>query len=93
MMGLDQLFETYHTAFWMAAGLMLIIAEMLLLPGFFVSFAVAAFVMAGLAYVSLLNVSALFELLIFMGIGTGLFLPTRWLLKKQAQATPDINQY
>jgi len=33
------------------------------------------------------------ELLVFMGIGTGLFLPTRWLLKKQAQATPDINQY
>ena len=93
MMGLVQVFEQYHVAFWMAAGLVLIIAEMLLLPGFFVSFAVAAFVMAGLAYVSLLNVSALFELLIFMVIGTGLFLPTRWLLKKQAQATPDINQY
>ena len=93
MMGLDQLFETYHTAFWMTAGLVLIIAEMLLLPGFFVSFAVAAFVMAGLAYVSLLNVSTLYQLLIFMVIGTGLFLPTRWLLKKQEQATPDINQY
>ena len=93
MMGLDQLFETYHTAFWMTAGLLLIIAEMLLLPGFFISFAVAAFAMAGLAFLSLLNVSVLLELLIFMVIGTGLFLPTRWLLKKQEQATPDINQY
>ena len=93
MMGLDQLFETYHTAFWMTAGLLLIIAEMLLLPGFFISFALAAFAMAGLAFLSLLNVSVLLELLIFMVIGTGLFLPTRWLLKKQEQATPDINQY
>ena len=93
MMGLDQLFETYHTAFWMTAGLLLIIAEMLLLPGFFISFALAAFAMAGLAFLSLVNVSVLLELLIFMVIGTGLFLPTRWLLKKQEQATPDINQY
>jgi len=93
MMGHEQLFETYHTAFWMTAGLLLIIAEMLLLPGFFISFAVAAFAMAGLSFLSLLNVSVLLELLIFMVIGTGLFLPTRWLLKKQEQATPDINQY
>ena len=93
MMGLDQLFETYHTAFWMTAGLLLIIAEMLLLPGFFISFALAAFAMAGLAFLSLVNVSVLLELLVFMVIGTGLFLPTRWLLKKQNQATPDINQY
>ena len=93
MMGLEQLFETYQTAFWMTAGLLLIIAEMLLLPGFFISFAVAAFAMAGLSFLSLLNVSVLLELLIFMVIGTGLFLPTRWLLKKQEQATPDINQY
>jgi membrane protein implicated in regulation of membrane protease activity len=92
-MGLEQLFETYQTAFWMTAGLLLIIAEMLLLPGFFISFAVAAFAMAGLSFLSLLNVSVLLELLIFMVIGTGLFLPTRWLLKKQEQATPDINQY
>ena len=93
MMGLDQLFETYHTAFLMTAGLLLIIAEMLLLPGFFISFALAAFAMAGLAFLSLVNVSVLLELLIFMVIGTGLFLPTRWLLKKQEEATPDINQY
>ena len=93
MMGLDQLFEHYHTGIWLTGGLLLVIAEMLLLPGFFASFAVAAFVMASLAFFSLLNVSFLLELLIFMVIGTGLFVPTRWLLKKQAQATPDINQY
>ena len=93
MMGLDQLFETYHTACWMTAGLVLVIVEMLLLPGFFLSFALAAFVMAPSAWFALLNVSAMVELLIFMVIGTALFLPTRWLLKKQAQATPDINQY
>ncbi len=93
MMGLDQLFEHYHTGFWLTGGLLLVIAEMLLLPGFFASFAVAAFIMAGLAFFSPLNVSVLLELLIFMVIGTGLFLPTRWLLKKQEQATPDINQY
>lgn len=93
MMGLDQLFENYHTAFWLTVGLLLIIAEMLLLPGFFISFAVAAFIMAAGAWLALWNASALAELLIFMVIGTGLFLPTRWLLKKQNQATPDINQY
>ena len=93
MMGLDQLFEIYHTACWITAGLVLVIVEMLLLPGFFLSFALAAFMMAASAWLALLNVSAMVELLIFMVIGTGLFLPTRWLLKKQAQATPDINQY
>ena len=93
MMGLDQLFETYHTAFWMAAGLVLISVEMLLLPGFFVSFAVAAFAMAGMAWLNLLNVTLTLEVTIFLLIGVLLFVPTRWLIKRQAQAVPDINQY
>jgi membrane protein implicated in regulation of membrane protease activity len=91
--GLDQLFEQYHAVVWLTAGLALIIAEMLLLPGFFISFAASAFIMAGAVHLFALNVSLILEVTIFLLIGVGLFLPTRWLLKKQAQAVPDINQY
>jgi hypothetical protein len=30
---------------------------------------------------------------IFLLIGVALFVPTRWLLRRRAQAAPDINQY
>ena len=93
MMGLDQLFEHYHAASWTTVGLLLIIAEMLLLPGFFLSFAVAAFAMGAMAWLNLLNVTLAFEAAIFLLIGVLLFVPTRWLIQRQAQAVPDINQY
>ena len=93
MMSLDQLFEQYHATSWLTVGLMLVIVEMLLLPGFFVSFAAAAFVMAGAAVLFAPGASPTFEIFLFLLIGVALFLPTRWLIKRQAQATPDINQY
>ena len=93
MMGLDQLFEQYHAASWLTVGLLLVIVEMLLLPGFFLSFAAAAFAMAGMTWLNLLNVTLTLEVTIFLLIGVLLFLPTRWLIKRQAQAVPDINQY
>ena len=46
MSALDQLFQDYHTASWMAAGLLLVMVEILLMPGFFLSYAIAAFLMA-----------------------------------------------
>ncbi len=93
MTGLEQFFEQYHVASWLTAGLVLIIAEMLLLPGFIISFAVAAFIMAGSVYLFDLNSSLISEVAIFLLIGVALFLPTRWLIKRQAKAVPDINQY
>ena len=93
MMGLDQLFEHSHVASWLTVGLLLIIVEMLLLPGFFLSFAVAAFAMAGMAWLNLLNLTLTLEVAIFLLIGVLLFLPTRWLIKRQAQEVPDINKY
>ncbi len=92
-MSLEQLFEQYHATSWLTVGLALVIVEMLLLPGFFLSFAVAAFLMAGAAWLFASAPSPTFEIFIFLLIGVGLFLPTRWLLKRQAQAVPDINQY
>ena len=93
MMGLDQLFEHYHAASWLTVGLLLVIVEMLLLPGFFLSFAVAAFAMAGMVALLGLNLSLILEVAIFLLIGVALFVPTRWLLRRRAQAAPDINQY
>ncbi len=92
-MSLDQLFEHYHATSWVTVGLALVIVEMLLLPGFFLSFAVAAFLMAAAALLFASAPAPTFEIFMFLLIGVALFLPTRWLIKKQAQAVPDINQY
>ena len=92
-MSLEQLLEQYHAMSWLTVGLALVIVEMLLLPGFFLSFAAAAFLMAAAVWLFASGVSLTFEIFMFLLIGVGLFLPTRWMLKRQAQAVPDINQY
>ncbi|MFZ4789177.1 MAG: hypothetical protein EBS72_14525 [Rhizobiales bacterium] len=93
MSGLDQLFQDYHTASWMAVGLILVMVEILLMPGFFLSYAVAAFVMALLSVLLDQTASLLSESMVFLLIGTVLLLPARWLVKRNNAQVPDINQY
>ena len=93
MSGLDQLFQDYHTASWMAVGLLLVMVEILLMPGFFLSYAVAAFVMALLSVLLDQTASLLSESMVFLLIGTVLLLPARWLVKRNNAQVPDINQY
>ena len=93
MSGLDQLFQDYHTASWMAVGLILVMVEILLMPGFFLSYAVAAFVMALLSVLLDQTASLLSESMVFLLIGPVLLLPARWLVKRNNAQVPDINQY
>ena len=93
MSGLDQLFQDYHTASWMAVGLILVMVEILLMPGFFLSYAVAAFVMSLLSVLLDQTASLLSESMVFLLIGTVLLLPARWLVKRNNAQVPDINQY
>ncbi len=93
MSGLDQLFQDYHTASWVALGLLLVMVEILLMPGFFLSYAVAAFVMALLSAFLDHSASLLSEGMVFLLLGTILLLPARWLVKRNNAQVPDINQY
>ena len=93
MSGLDQIFHDYHTASWVAVGLMLVMVEILLMPGFFLSYALAAFVMALLSVLLDERASLLSESMMFLLIGTLLLLPARWLVKRNNAQVPDINQY
>jgi membrane protein implicated in regulation of membrane protease activity len=93
MSALDQLFQDYHTASWMAVGLLLVLVEILLMPGFFLSYALAAFLMALLSVVLDHGASLLSESMVFLLIGTLLLLPARWLVKRSQTQVPDINQY
>ena len=93
MSALDQLFQDYHTASWMAVGLLLVMVEILLMPGFFLSYALAAFLMALLSVVLDHGASGLSESMVFLLIGTLLLLPARWLVKRSQTQVPDINQY
>lgn len=93
MSGLDQLFQDYHTASWVALGLLLVMVEILLMPGFFLSYAVAAFVMALLSAILDHSASLLSEGMVFLLLGTVLLLPARWLVKRNNAQVPDINQY
>lgn len=93
MSALDQLFQDYHVACWVALGLVLVLTEILLMPGFFLSYALSAFVMAALAALYGHTASMLSEVMVFMVIGTALLLPARWLINRSKAQTPDINQY
>ncbi len=93
MSGLDQLFQDYHTASWVAVGLVLLMVEIMLMPGFFLSYALAAFVLAVLSVLLDHNASLLSESMVFLLIGTVLLLPARWLVKRNNAQVPDINQY
>ena len=93
MSALDQMFLDYHTASWVAVGLLLVMVEILLMPGFFLSYALAAFVMAVLSALLDHSASLLTESMVFLLMGTLLLLPARWLVKRNNAQVPDINQY
>jgi membrane protein implicated in regulation of membrane protease activity len=93
MSGLEQLFQDYHTAIWVAVGLLLLMIEIMLIPGFFLSYAVAALLMALLFSLFDHGLSWLTEVALFLVVGTVLLWPARIWFNRRHQATPDINHY
>lgn len=81
----------YPVLFWAGLGVLLLVAEVLI-PGFFLSFAAAAFGVALATALGLLPVEFLWKALIFAVIGVATIPLFRNLLRKYDR-TPDINQY
>jgi membrane protein implicated in regulation of membrane protease activity len=87
------LIALYPVLFWAGLGVALLVLEVLLYPGFFLSFAVGAFVVALGTALGLLPIELLWKTLIFAVIGVATIPLFRNLLRKYFDRTPDINQY
>lgn len=82
----------YPVLFWVALGLALLAIEVLL-PGFFLSFAASAFIIAGASALGLLPIGLLWKALIFAAVGVATIPLFRNLLRRYSDRTPDINKY
>lgn len=77
---------------WALAAAVLVVVEVMAPGAFFLSFALAALVVAGLAAAGLAP-GALPTLLVFAVLGVALIPPCRWALRRWTGRTPDINRY
>lgn len=78
---------------WSVLGCSLLILEIVLVPGFLIAHAIAAFAMAALMGSKIFVISELEQLAIFAGLGVGLIYPCRRFLRKVSRQGPDINNY
>ncbi|MBM4227324.1 MAG: hypothetical protein FJ164_06220 [Gammaproteobacteria bacterium] len=93
MSELQELLANNHALAWAVLGVLLLIAEVMAVGGFFLSFSAAAFLVAGAAGLSLLPEDSLWQAVIFAALGVSLILPLRRLIRRYLDQTPDINRY
>jgi membrane protein implicated in regulation of membrane protease activity len=86
------LFDT-PAFFWLVVGLVLLGLEMLIAGSFFLSFALAGFVVAVSTLVITVEHGFLWRLAAFAIIGVVLIYPLRNALRKRVADTKDINEY
>ncbi len=79
--------------FWACVGVMLLIVEVLLIGGFYLSFAASALIVAGLVAIGVAPDGILWKGVIFAALGVILAPIFRTLLRKHLDRTPDINRY
>jgi membrane protein implicated in regulation of membrane protease activity len=79
--------------FWVVVAFVLLGVEMLLTGGFFLSFALSAFVVALSTVVVTAEQGFLWRLVAFAVIGVVLIYPLRNALRKHAAKVKDINEY
>ena len=87
-----ELVAGYPILFWAGLGVLLLVAEVLLVPGFFLSFAAAAFLVALATALGLPPVEFLWKALIFVALGVVTIPLFRKLLRVYSDRTPDINR-
>lgn len=93
MNALTEFMAEYAISFWVTIGVILLIVEVLMVSGFFVSFAVSAFVVATGVWLNLLPPTPLWTTFLFVTLGV-IFIPIfRKMLRRYADRTPDINRY
>ena len=85
--------ESYPAIVWAGVGVALLIVEILMVGGFFLSFAAAAFVVALASWLHVLNAAPLWQLVLFAALGVALTPLSRRLIVRYFDRTPDINQY
>ncbi len=90
---LESLMAVNPATGWAIVGVLLLIAEVLLTPGFIIPFSVSAFLVALLTGFKLLPMGILWQGLVFAVLGVGLIPVCRWVLNRFSSQTPDINQY
>jgi membrane protein implicated in regulation of membrane protease activity len=90
---IETVIADYPVLTWAGLGVLLLVAEVLLVPGFFLSFAAAAFLVALATAFGLLPFEFLWKALIFVVVGVATIPLFRNLLRKYFDRTPDINQY
>lgn len=94
MSGLDFIFEEYAVAIWGALGMLLLIGETLgAMTGFFISFALAAFVVASLCWLIGVEFSLLQQCVVFAIMGVLLVPVCRKIFGRFTKSETDINQY
>lgn len=93
MSAVSDLIAGYPVLFWVGLGIALLVVEIVLYPGFFLSFAVGAFVVALGTLLGLLPIDLLWKALIFAAIGVITIPMFRNLLRRYLDRTPDINKY
>lgn len=93
MILLQSFFADNPAIVWAVLGVILLIAEVLLVPSFFLPFALAAALVAAMVWLAVVPAAFLWQALIFSGLGVCFIPMCRWLLRNYAGKTPDINQY
>ncbi|MFZ5834045.1 MAG: NfeD family protein [Pseudomonadota bacterium] len=89
----DNLMNMHPAIGWAIAGVLLLIAEVLITTSFLIPFSAAAFIVALLVWLKLLPMGLLWQGLIFSILGVCLIPLSRKLLLKVSSKTPDVNQY
>jgi membrane protein implicated in regulation of membrane protease activity len=77
--------------FWALLAICLVLAEVLMTSGFFLSFAASAFVVA--TRVWYFSPSHLWDVLLFAVLGVLLIVPFRYSLRRYFDQTKDINDF
>jgi membrane protein implicated in regulation of membrane protease activity len=93
MSGLIDLIQHASAIFWALVGIALLIMEVLLIGGFYLSFSAAAFILSLLIGIGLAPESLLWKGVIFTVLGVALVPLFKLLLRKHLDKTPDINRY
>ncbi|MSO77710.1 MAG: hypothetical protein EXQ87_12515 [Alphaproteobacteria bacterium] len=93
MSAIEDLYQSDPAIIWAGIGVALLIVEVLAAGGFFVSFAVAAFLVSAASWAGIMPRPLLWNMVIVAAMGIVLTPILRALLRKYSNRTPDINQY
>jgi len=93
MNSFDAIFQFDSAVFWAGVGIVLLVVEVVFFGGFYLSFAAAAFAIAGLILFEVAPTTTLWKGVVFAGLGLALTPLLKTWIRRYLDKTPDINQY